>query len=175
MGGCSLNLHLVHILANLRLLLSLLLGLLGVAGGILRGLTSFLSLRLGLLGCLGGVQIQILLILNDLVQGLAHLFQGGFLITGCLQFSDLLIDLLKRAFQGVDGGLLRIGGILAIVQTFLGLVHLACGLSQSIRGLGGKIVRGALGVLRFSLHFALLFTLATQLVSLVRARFALLA
>ena len=83
-----------------------------------------------LAGGFGGVQLQILLILDDFADVFAQLFQGFLLFRGGFEFLNFLCDLLLGFFQGINGGLLGVGGILGLIELFFSLLHLLSRLAE---------------------------------------------
>ena len=81
-------------------------------------------LGLFLAGGFGGVQLQILLILDDFADVVAQLFQGFLLFRSGFELLNFLCDLLLSFFQGINGGLLGVGGILGLIELFFSLLHL---------------------------------------------------
>ena len=77
-----------------------------------------------LAGGFGGVQLQILLILDDFADVFAQLLQGFLLFRSGFKFLNFLCNLLLGFFQGINGGLLGVGGILGLIELFFSLLHL---------------------------------------------------
>ena len=83
-----------------------------------------------LAGGFGGVQLQILLILDDFADVFAQLLQGFLLFRSGFKFLNFLCDLLLGFFQGINGGLLGVGGILGLIELFFSLLHLLSRLAE---------------------------------------------
>ena len=83
-----------------------------------------------LAGGFGGVQLQILLILDDFADVFAQLLQGFLLFRSSFKFLNFLCDLLLGFFQGINGGLLGVGGILGLIELFFSLLHLLSRLAE---------------------------------------------
>ncbi len=79
--------------------------------------------------------------LDDLVEFLAQLLQGGEVFLSLLQFRDLRLQFLFGLTQGIKRSLLRQGRILSMRKRLLGRCHLLGSLREGLGGFRGRGLR----------------------------------
>ena len=122
-------------------------------------------------GGFSGFELEVLLFLDEFGDVAAQFLEGFLLLGGFFEIVNFIGELLLGFFEGVDCGLLGVGGILGLGEFVLGLLHLACSLADGFGGFGGDLGGVLLGVLCFAFYFFLFFGLLLQTFALLRIHF----
>ncbi len=89
------------------------------------------------------------------------------MLGGFFEVINFIGELLLGFFEGVDGGLLGVGGILSLSEFVLGFLHLARGLADGFRSFGGDLGCVLLGFLGVAFYFLLFLGLSLQAFALL--------